>query len=80
MSGEQLTIAHEPRDPTARQSCIRGSTRGGRRRAASQIAQAQFHCGTPPPAALPSRRARTLHPPRRPLRPLDQLSRPRGRP
>jgi hypothetical protein len=38
--------------------CRRGWTRPVARRASWQTEQLQFHCGTPPPAAVPNRRMR----------------------
>src|SRR2546430_715337 len=58
MSGEQLTIANASPGPAARQSCVRGWVAPVPARAPLQNGQEQFHCGTPPPAALPSIRTR----------------------
>src|SRR5690606_37004051 len=58
MSGDALSRNHRCSSLViATQSCVRGSTPAPRR-AASQISHPQFHCGTPPPAALPKTIAR----------------------
>jgi hypothetical protein len=53
--GEAFTRYQEQPSPeTASCDCDRGVTRGEQERAATQLVQAQFHCGRPPPAAAPA--------------------------
>ena len=58
-SGEQFSRNHvTPAPLTATLDCVRGLARAGSVRASRQQAQLQFHCGNPPPAAVPRRRMR----------------------
>src|SRR5690606_22915111 len=62
MSGDALSRHHcWSSAVTATQSWVRGATPVPRR-AASQFSHPQFHCGTPPPAALPRTIARMASP------------------
>src|SRR5689334_10816051 len=57
MSGEALKSTHRrPSAVAAIEDCVRGRARMVPRRTPRQLAQLQFHCGKPPPAALPSTR------------------------
>jgi hypothetical protein len=55
MSGEQFRIVHDlPLAPdTASDDCVRRTTLGSPSQNKAHIRQRQFHCGKPPPAALP---------------------------
>ena len=54
MSGEAFRIAQSrPSALTATELCVIAGIRPAR--AALQLAQPQFHCGSPPPAPAPSR-------------------------
>jgi hypothetical protein len=56
-SGEALTRNQwSPSALSATLDCVRAGI--SPRRAARQFAQAQFHCGSPPPAAVPRSRTR----------------------
>jgi hypothetical protein len=56
-SGEAFTSTHDVPHWTATESCVLGST-SWPSRALEQSVHPQFHCGTPPPAAVPKRRMR----------------------
>src|SRR5262245_25005768 len=56
-SGETFSRNHaRPSALTATEDWVRGRTSGEPSRAAAQLGQRQFHCGTPPPAAEPRMR------------------------
>src|SRR5882672_2172024 len=57
MSGDALSRNHWwPSPLTAAEACVRGRIDACPARTSAQLAQPQFHCGEPPPAAEPSTR------------------------
>src|SRR6476659_6901347 len=59
-SGEALPRNQRtPSALTAIEDCVRGCASAGSSRAMRHVGHQQFHCGKPPPAAVPSRITRT---------------------